>query len=347
MTLGLLTIVALFGTLSATRYSTTAESAGTITDLGTLGGDYSDAFGINNDAMTVYVVGQSRTAGGAVHAFFWTIPGPTVDLGGLDGCDSHASDINNHGEIAGGSADALGHRWAVVWTNGGGTWAMEKLGTLTGACCADARGINNGNAGDPSTAAVVGNSEGRAVMWTKSATGWSVRDLGTLPGDTSGSANDVNDRGDVVGLSYNSVTGITTPVLWSTVVGMLPLPRMSGETYALAINNDSDVAGLSTDAFGNRHAVRWRSTTNWTIEDLGTLGGCCSEAYGINGFGDVVCVSSMSQRRSGLQHAFLATPLRMADLGALKRTSVARDVNDFGVVVGASGGGVSNFMRCS
>jgi hypothetical protein len=39
MTRGLLTIVVLFGTLTATRYSATAGSAGTITDLGTLGRD--------------------------------------------------------------------------------------------------------------------------------------------------------------------------------------------------------------------------------------------------------------------------------------------------------------------
>jgi hypothetical protein len=50
-------------------------------------------------------------------------------------------------------------------------------------------------------------------------------------------------------------------------------------------------------------------------------------------------VSSVNQRRSGLQRAFLVTALGMADLGAVKGTSVARDANDFGAVVGASGGG--------
>ena len=64
-------------------------------------------------------------------------------------------------------------------------------------------------------------------------------------------------------------------------------------TYALAISNSGDVAGLSTDAAGTRHAVRWRSSAGWAVEDLGTLGGCCSEGYGINTFGDVVGVSNV------------------------------------------------------
>ena len=53
-------------------------------------------------------------------AFFWTAPAPMVGLGGLDGCDSYASDINNHREIAGGSADGRRRRWAVVWSKVGG-----------------------------------------------------------------------------------------------------------------------------------------------------------------------------------------------------------------------------------
>jgi hypothetical protein len=69
----------------------------------------------------------------------------------------------------------------------------------------------------------------------------------------------------------------------------------------------------------------------WTIEDFGTLGGCCSEGYGINSVGDVVGVSG--------QHAFLASSLSIADLGPLRGQSWARDLNDFGLVVGGSGSG--------
>ena len=89
---------------------------------------------------------------------------------------------------------------------------------------------------------------------------------------------------------------------------MSRLPSLGGNTtYALAVSNGGDVAGLSTDPSGTRHAVRWRSSAGWAVEDLGTLGGCCSEGYGINMFGDVVGVSNLG-KRSGTQRAFLARP---------------------------------------
>jgi probable HAF family extracellular repeat protein len=315
-----------------------------ITDLGTLGGEFSDAFGINNDPASVQIVGRSTDAADCLHAFVWTAPGPMIDLGTLGGKYAVAWEINNHGQAVGQSDDASGQDWAVVWTNTGSGWVIENLGTLSGTCCAVARGINNGRTGDPATVAIAGNSGGRAVLWTKAATGWTIRDLGTLSGDTASSAVDVNDAGDVVGRSYNSVTGVSTGVLWNAATGtMLELPGLGGdETYVLRINNSGDVAGLSRDVSGNRHAVRWRSATNWTIEDLGTLGGCCSESYGINNLGDVVGVSNFG-RRSGLQHAFLflAGAAAMTDLGALRGDSWARDVNDFGYAVGGGSTGKS------
>jgi probable HAF family extracellular repeat protein len=332
------------------QYVTAAKPGNSnILDLGTLGGSYSAAFGVNNDAAVVQVVGWSWTAGNdAVHAFVWSAPaGPMIDLGTLGGGSSQALDINNHGQTAGFSHDALNQRWAVVWTNTGGTWTVENLGVFTGASCppsdflcSQAFGINNGIAGDPATVAVVGNSrvspdEFHAVMWTKSPTGWTVQDLGTLPGGTGSLAHDVNDHGQIVGVS-GSATGVTAFV-WTPTTGMLPLSSLGGETYALAIGNNGDVAGLSTDSSGNRHAVRWRSATNWTIEDLGTLGGCCSEGYGINSSGDVVGVSNIGRRRSSSQHAFLANSSGITDLGALQGTSAARDLNDFGIVVGETG----------
>jgi probable HAF family extracellular repeat protein len=341
----LLSAVGLAAALIVPQQSATAAKPGNITDLGTLGGQFSDAFGINNinsDPASVQIVGRSTTVAQFLRAFVWTAPGPMIDLGTLGGNTGVAWEINNHSQIAGQSEDASRQRWAVVWTNSGSDWVIENLGTLSGACCASALGINNGSAGDPATVAVVGSSEGHAVMWRKAATGWTIQDLGTLPGDMFSTAFDVNDVGDVVGLSQNSLFTVTRAFLRNAATGtMLELSGLGGdETYALRINSTSDVAGLSRDVSGNRHAVRWRSATNWTIEDLGTLGGCCSESYGINNSGDVVGVSGFSRRR-GLQHAFLfpASGAAMTDLGALRGDSWARNLNDFGFVVGGSGSG--------
>ena len=121
-----------------------AKPSSNFVDLGTLGGGFSDAFGINNDPSSVQVVGRSTRADGFTHAFFWTSPGPMVDLGTFGGGNSYALDINDHGQIAGSSEDASRRQWAAVWSLSGSTWTIENLGTATGACCAHAQGINNG-----------------------------------------------------------------------------------------------------------------------------------------------------------------------------------------------------------
>ena len=345
MTRHLLLATAVAAVLLMPHQSVRAAKSPSLVDLGHLGGGISDAFGINNDASSIQVVGRSTRADGFVHAFFWTSPGPMIDLGTFGGGNSYAWDINEHGQIAGSSEDASRQDWAAVWTRAGSTWTIENLGTVTGACCADARGINNGTGGDPAAVAVVGGSTigsgaSHAAVWTMSGGGWALQTLGTLPDDTFSVATDVNDEGTVVGLSGRGTGTVARGFVWTAATGMSALPGLGGQlTYALAINDAGDVAGLSTDPAGTRHAVRWRTSGGWAVEDLGTLGGCCSESYGINTFGDVVGVSAVG-KRSGTQHGFLARPgAIMMDLMA-RGQSAARDLNDFGAVVGSGGGGL-------
>ena len=116
-----------------------ALAQGTMTDLGTLGGEFSIAFGINGRGQ---VVGNSWTADGVTHAFLWE-KGTMTDLGTLGG-NSYARGINGRGQVVGASNTTGGALHAVLWEKG----TMTDLGTLGGerSCLGGensrARGIN-------------------------------------------------------------------------------------------------------------------------------------------------------------------------------------------------------------
>lgn len=79
-----------------------AANAQTVTDLGTLGGTSSMAYGISNSGI---IVGQAMNAAGNWHAFrtapLSTITPATDDLGTLGGRQSYAFGVNDNGQVIG------------------------------------------------------------------------------------------------------------------------------------------------------------------------------------------------------------------------------------------------------
>lgn len=72
----------------------------------------------------------------------------------------------------------------------------------------------------------------------------------------------------------------------------------------------------------------------YSLTDLGTLGGSSSEAFSVNNAGQVVGWTDLSNSNSD-RHAFLYTSGSMADLGTFGGfLSVAFDINDVGQIVG-------------
>jgi probable HAF family extracellular repeat protein len=102
-----------------------------ITDLGTLGGTSSEAYGINNGGQ---VVGLAEIAGEYSRAFLYS-GGPLIDLGTLGGSASSAYGINDGGQVVGWALNASGATCACLWEAGvpyglnalipaGGDWAL-------------------------------------------------------------------------------------------------------------------------------------------------------------------------------------------------------------------------------
>src|SRR6266403_1632119 len=113
---------------AVTRHTGAATTPFVAVDLGTLGGDFSFAYDVNDRGQ---VVGDSFTTGNAAdHAFSWTPAGGMTDLGTFGG-SSFAMAVNACGQVVGHSytTPQEEHAHAFAWTPAGG---MIALGTLGG-----------------------------------------------------------------------------------------------------------------------------------------------------------------------------------------------------------------------
>lgn len=134
--------------------------------------------------------------------------------------------------------------------------------------------------------------------------------------------NSPSPRGDMLRGPDATIT-VGTPTLLGTVC--------NGE--ARAINDAGVVAGFGGFGTCTHRAFRWTAASG--LQDLGTLGGPGSRAFGINNSGSVV---GEADNVAGQRHAFRwHESTGMVDLGTLGGVfGVAHDINDHGVTVGYS-----------
>jgi probable HAF family extracellular repeat protein len=307
--------------LLAVAATANAQVGWTVTDLGTLGGNFSNAEDINELG---HVVGSSHAANGQEHAFLWTPSTGMIDLGTLGGTFSSATGVNDTGQVVGLSLVAAGGTRAFRWTAAGG---MIDLGTLGGSHSA-AWAVNQAGqvVGDAAIAGPFGSGPSHAFLWSP-PTG--MIDLGTL-GGTQSSAKGINEAGHVVGLS-DTANGDEHAFLWTESTGMIDLGTLGGQhSTASDINGAGQVVGRSDTANGDVRAFMWTQSTG--MIDLGTVDGAeRSQAEGINETEEIVGFFNPNE-----DHGFHWTAgggmIELPTLGGIESRGMA--INNAGQVTG-------------
>ena len=258
-----------------------AQNSFTVTDLGTVGGNASEALGVNNHGE---VIGDSRIPNSTLfHAFLYS-GGQMQDLGTLGGDISDAIGINDYDQVVGQSGifTANGETFHAFLYSGGRMQDLTPSGFYSGAW-----GINDRS--EVSGLYIIDPIQGTIHAFLYSA--GQLRDLGTLGGNTSIGAG-INDRGQVVGHSFTNGNTADHAFLYSggqmQDLGALGTASASNKSVALRINEHGQIVGygyLHNDS-GISHAFLYSSGQ---LRDLGTLpGNDSSQAYDINNRGEIV-----------------------------------------------------------
>lgn len=224
--------------------------AGTLINLGTLGGSFSEGGDLSADGLVV--VGGSQNAAGRQRAFRWTIADGMADLGTIGGLTAFATSTDAAGAVVSGWAtNASAQMIAFRWTS---TLGMESLGTLGGN-----RSVGLGVSGDGKV--IVGfarnpSNATRAFRWTS---GVGMMDLGTLGGNSS-NAEAANSDGAVIVGDSTTASGNLRAFRWTQATGMIDLGILPGGFASTALDvsgNGSRIVGEAGDKSFNRVAVLW------------------------------------------------------------------------------------------
>jgi len=313
-------------------------------DLGTLGGDRSEATDVSTDGNVV--VGWSINVNGNAQPFRWTPTEGMISLSISGGEWSEASAVSADGNTIILVTGNFNGNWQVFrWTPQNG---LQNLGTLggSGSWATDVSADGNVVIGWSYTV----HGLVHAFRWTLQA---GIQDLGTL--SVTGKALTRSAPSRPVSFPAltpdpfeNSATATLYQVESANVKAKamfaqlqknqdrLRSPKVLGGSWigATHISSNGSIVVYQTMNILSQERIIWWTPSNSPI-DLGTLGGCCSRFNGISAEGNVVVGRSIDT--NGNLRAFRWTVHDgMQNLGASEEIwSEATDVSaDGNVVVG-------------
>jgi probable HAF family extracellular repeat protein len=270
----------------------------TIEDLGTLGGNSSQANAINAKGE---VVGAAQLGNGSTHATLWDPAKAAKDLGTLGGTNSAALAINVLGEVVGSADSGSAANQPFDFLPGGSMTDLTNAppsGDL--ATLLTAKGVND-------TGIIVGQALFNVIDFF--ATGAYSFD----PASTT-----LNELDFELGVSEAVAVGGTRAVVnnvssnvskalvadVNTPNSAVALPAIANQAQNVAIgislpdgSGTQFATGFAIDTSGNVHAVVWTIPLNIaaaTVTDLGHVSGAPAsgpagrEARGANSLGDIV-----------------------------------------------------------
>ncbi|MEH2178797.1 DUF3466 family protein [Nostoc sp.] len=307
----------------------------TTDDLGTLGGNSSTGYAINDFGQ---VVGESnKSVYGSDYAFLWSDATGMQNLGTLGGESSVANAINNLGQVVGSAETKEGEFHAFFYSGSG---VLQDLTTVGGL--SSANDIND-------SGQIVGSKQiqlGQNHPFLYSSSG-ALQDLGTLGGE-EGVASAINNFGQVVGSADTGATfepddpkecpcNVSHAFFYSGSGTLQDLGTLGGpNSDATDINDFGQVVGNAGYIKGSKVTAPFLYS-NGKISNLNDLipansGWVLENADGINNSGQIVGTGTIQDPgRNYPVHAFLLTPV-------LKPTSVPEPSIIFGSLTASAFG---------